>query len=448
MRNNAAARHRVIIIGAGFAGLWAARHLSKGHARESVDVTLIDRNNYHTFAPLLYQVAAAEIDISAIACPIRGIFRNAPNVRTLMGEVTDIDVRERLVLVDGLLLPYDQLILASGSRAAFYGIPGAEENSFRLKSLEDATRLRGHILTCFERAALEGDAVSEGLLTFAIVGAGATGLEFAGALTELIESPLRRDFPQLVKHKARVVLIDGSEDVIMPFAPPLRQYTRKKLESMGIEVITGAGVKSVSPDAVTLVDGRIVKAFTIVWTAGVRGETIAGSERLPLGKGERVAVTPTLQVAGRPEIHVAGDIAWPGTKIAPMVAPNAIQQGEHVAKNVLLALNGEAAKEYFYRDKGAMATIGRNAAVAQIGKRSYTGRTAWALWVFVHLTYLIGFRNRLITLVNWAWDYLFFERAVRLIIPRVTDLLTVCGTKNACSGEDLAEPEPKDDHVG
>lgn len=448
MRNDAGARHRVVIVGAGFAGLWAARYLAQGNAGESVDVTLIDRNNYHTFAPLLYQVAAAEIDISAIAYPIRGIFRDAPNVHTLMGEVTDIDVRERLVLADGLSLPYDQLVIASGSRTAFYGIPGAEENSFSLKSLEDATRLRGHILTCFERAALEGDAVSEGLLTFAIVGAGATGLEFAGALTELIETPLRRDFPRLVKHTAQVVLIDGAEDVIMPFAPPLRQYTRKKLAGMGIKVITGAKVQSVSPDAVILADGRVIKAFTIVWTAGVRGETIAGSERLPLGNGGRIAVTPTLQVAGRPEIHVAGDIAWPGTKKAPMVAPNAIQQGEHVAKNILLAFNGEATQEFFYRDKGAMATIGRNAAVARIGKRSFTGRTAWALWVVVHLAYLIGFRNRLVTLVNWAWDYLFFERAVRLIVPRAMALLTVCGTKNACSAEAFAEPEPKDDHAG
>ena len=450
---SATGRHRVVIVGAGFSGLWAARHLSKGSSRDSVDVTLIDRNNYHTFSPLLYQVAAAEIDISAIAYPIRGIFRDAPNVRTLMGEVTDIDVRERLVLADGLLLPYDQLVLAPGSRTAFYGIPGAAENAFSLKSLEDAIKLRGHILACFERAALEGETVSDGLLTFAIVGAGATGLEFAGALTELIESPLRRDFPLLVKHKARVVLLDAAEDVIMPFAPALRQYARKKLESMGIEVITNAGVKSVAPDAVTLADGRVIKACTIVWTAGVRGETIAGSERLPLGKGERVEVTPTLQVAGRPEIHVAGDVAWPGTKKAPMVAPNAIQQGEHVAKNVLLAMNGEATKEYFYRDKGSMATIGRNAAVAQVGKRSYTGRVAWGLWIFVHLAYLIGFRNRLITLVNWAWDYFFFERAVRLIVPRATALLKVCGTQNACSPEEFAEQtpteqKPRDDHAG
>jgi NADH dehydrogenase len=439
-------RRRVVIVGAGFAGLWAARHLAR-HGGDDVDVTLIDRNNYHTFAPLLYQVAAAEIDISAIAYPIRGIFRNAPNVRTVMGEVTDIDVRERLVMADGLLFPYDQLILAAGSRTAFYGIPGAEENAFRLKTLEDATALRAHILSCFERAALEGDAVSEGLLTFAIVGGGTTGLEFAGALAELIANTLRRDFPRLIKHQTRIVLLDAGEEVIMPFAPPLRQYTRKKLENMGIEVITKAGVKSVAPDSVTLADGRVIKAYTIVWTAGVRGEVIAVSGHLPLGKGERVAVTPTLQVAGRPEIHVAGDVAWPGTKKAPLVAPNAKQQGEHVAKNVLLAVNGEAAKEFFYRDKGSMATIGRNAAVAQIGKRSFTGITAWGVWLFVHIAYLIGFRNRLITMVNWTWDYLFSERAVRLIVPQATAILDICGTRNACSAED-AEPEREDDHAG
>lgn len=441
-------RHRVVIVGAGFAGLWAARRLAKKDARERIDVTLIDRNNYHTFLPLLYQVAAAEIDVSAIAYPIRGIFRNMPNVRTLMGEVTDIDVRERLVFADGLSIPYDQLILAAGSRSAFYGVPGAEENAFGLKTLEDAITLRGHILSCFERAVLEGDTVSDGLLTFIIVGAGPTGVEFAGALSELVANPLRRDFPSLVKHNVRIVLIDTAEEVLMPFAPPLRRYARGKLQSMGIEAVTKAKVSSVSANAVTLADGQVFKACTIVWTAGVRGEQIAGAERLPLGRGGRVIVTPTLQVADRPEIHVAGDVAWPEDKTAPMVAPNAIQQGRHVAENILRSVNGKAPEEYFYRNKGSMATIGRNAAVAQTGSRSFTGGIAWLMWIFVHVASLIGFRNRLIILVNWAWDYFFFERAVRLIVPRVKSLLTICGTKNACSIEDAIQGHTEDGHAG
>lgn len=433
-------RHRVVIIGAGFSGMWAARHLSRGAARNTVDVTLIDRNNYHTFAPLLYQVAAAEQEPSAIAYPIRGIFRDAPNVRTIMGEVDGIDVRERAVFADGLSIPYDQLILAPGSRTAFYGVPGAEENSFSLKSLEDATKLRGHILSCFERASLEGENFSPGLLTFAIIGAGATGLEFAGALTELIETPLRRDFPHLSKYHPKVVLIDSSEEVIMPFPPPLRQYARQKLELMGMEVITNARVEKVEPNAVNLADGRAVKACTIVWTAGVCGEPLGGLDRLPRGRGGRIAVTRTLQVAGRPEIHVAGDAALPEGINAPMVAPNAIQQGAHVAKNILRILEGRATKEFVYRDKGSMVTIGRNAAVARIGSRSFTGMSAWLLWIFVHLAYLIGFRNRIITMVNWAWDYLFFERSVRLILPRVTSLRNVCGARNACPVEEFENP--------
>ncbi|CAK7059182.1 MAG: NADH dehydrogenase-like protein [Desulfovibrio sp.] len=435
-------RHKVVIIGAGFAGLWAARHLSHGSARDTVDVTIIDRNNYHTFQPLLYQVAAAEIDLSAIAYPIRGIFREAGNVRTVMGEVTGMDVRERLVFTDAATFPYDQLILAQGSRTAFYGVPGAEENAFSLKSLEDAVKLRGHVLSCFERACIEGDAMPEGLLTFAIVGAGATGLEFAGALAELIATPLRRDFPLLALCKAKVVLIDASEDVLMPFPQKLRGYTRKKLESMGVEVIVKAGVAAVTPDSATLADGRVIKACTIVWSAGIQGEAIESEGRLPIGKSGRIAVTPTLQVADRPEIHVAGDVAWPEGKTAPTVAPNAIQQGEHVAKNVLRVMNGEPAEEYFYRDKGSMVTIGRNAAIASVGGRDFTGRPAWFLWIFVHLAYLIGFRNKIITLVNWAWNYLFYERAVRLIVPKTQSVLTVCGTRKACPAE-----KPKESHA-
>lgn len=431
MRNRE--KQRVVIVGAGFAGLFAARRLAKRDAAREVDVTLIDRNNYHTFPPLLYQVAAAEIEPESIAYPIRSVFRNACNVNTVMAEVTGIDVRSRLVLTDGPPVPYDLLVLAAGSRTAFYDIPGAEKNAFGLKTLEEAVNLRNHILACFERAALQGEDCPEGLLTVAIVGAGATGLEYAGALAELFSAPLSRDFPNRKGPKARVVLIDASEDVLMPFRPPLREYARKKLESMGVAVHIKAGVNEVGPDSVILADGTTIKACTVVWAAGVRGDDLGKTAGLLLGKGGRVAVTPTLQVAGRPEIHVAGDIAVPEGKNPPMVAPNAIQQGIHVAENILLAVKGFATTEFFYKDKGSMVTIGRNAAVAQIGKRSYRGIFAWALWLFVHLTYLIGFRNRILVLTSWAWDYFFFEHAVRIILPRVSSALKVCGMRGARS---------------
>ncbi|MDL2210644.1 NAD(P)/FAD-dependent oxidoreductase [Desulfovibrio sp. OttesenSCG-928-O18] len=428
-------KQRVVIVGAGFAGLFAARRLSRRDAAREVDVTLIDRNNYHTFPPLLYQVAAAEIEPESIAYPIRGIFRHARNVNTIMTEVTGIDVRQRLVITDGSPVPYDHLVLAAGSRTAFFNVPGAEENAFGLKTLEEAVNLRNHLLACFERAALEGDNAPAGLLTVVIVGAGATGLEYAGALAELFAAPLARDFPQRKGPKAQVVLVDAAEDVLAPFQPPLREYARKKLEAMGVSVHIRQGVHAVEPDRVVLADGTCIKACTIVWAAGVRGDDLGHLAGFPLGKGGRVAVSPTLQLAGRPEIHVAGDLAAPEDKNPPMVAPNAIQQGTHVAENILRAVKGLASTEFFYKDKGSMVTIGRNAAVAQIGKKAYRGFFAWALWLFVHLTYLIGFRNRILVLTSWAWSYFFFEHSVRIILPRVDSVLKVCGMGNACESD-------------
>ncbi|MDR3073841.1 MAG: NAD(P)/FAD-dependent oxidoreductase [Deltaproteobacteria bacterium] len=434
------ARQRVVIVGGGFAGLFAAQRLSRRDAAKEVTVTLIDRNNYHTFQPLLYQVAAAELEPESIAYPIRGIFRHAPNVTTIMSEATGLDLKRRLVLTDGPALPYDQLVLAPGSRTAFFGVPGAERNAFTLKSLEEAVNLRNHILACFERAALEGEAAPEGLLTVAIVGAGPTGLEFAGALAELMASPLAKDFPRLKGPKPRVVLVDAAEDVLMPFAPELRVYARQKLESMGVKVHVKSGVREVAPNAVTLTDGTEIRACTIVWAAGVQGGEFGEKAGLPLGRGGRVPVTPTLQVTGRPEIHVVGDMALTdGKNPPPMVAPNAIQQGLHAAKNILLAARGRATTEFVYKDKGSMVTIGRNSGVAQIKNRRYRGYVAWALWLSVHLMYLIGFRNRILVLMNWAWDYLFFERAVRLILPRVDSVLKVCGMGTCTADDELRQ---------
>ncbi|MCC8193524.1 MAG: NAD(P)/FAD-dependent oxidoreductase [Deltaproteobacteria bacterium] len=429
MYRDSSEKQRVVIVGAGFAGLWAARRLAKRDAARRVDVTLIDRNNYHTFPPLLYQVAAAELEPESIVYPIRGIFRKMPNVNTVMTEATGVDARNRLVLTDGSPIPYDHLILAPGSRTAFFGTPGAGENAFGLKSVEEAVSLRSHILACFERAAMEGDAIPESLLTVAVVGAGATGLEYAGALAELVSGPLALDFPRLAKHKARVILLDAAPDVLMPFPPRLREYARQRLVKMGVDVRTNAQVAEVKPDAIILKDGTSIPACTIVWSAGVMGHELGHEGAFTLGRGERIVVTPTLQIVDRPEIHVAGDTGLPGLeKIPPMVAPNAIQQGVHVARNILRILDGEAPEEFVYKDKGSMVTIGRSAAVAAIGKREFTGFPAWLLWLFVHLSYLIGFRNRILVLLGWAWDYLFYERSVRLILPNTGSVLHICGT--------------------
>lgn len=429
MRIGSGRKQRVVIIGAGFSGLWAAKRLSRSDAAGLVDVTLVDRNNYHTFPPLIYQVAAAMLEPESIAYPLRGIFRKMANVSTIMTEAKSIDTRNQLVMTDGSPIPYDHLILAPGSRTAYFGVPGVEENTFGLKNLEEAVRLRNHILACFERASMEADNIPEGLLTVAVVGAGATGLEYAGALAELMASPLAKDFHSLAKNKAKVVLIDASPDVIMSFPPKLRAYARRKLEKMGVTVRTSAQVAEVRPDSVILKDGSRICSCSIVWSAGVMGSEIGKAAGIVLGRGERAVVGPTLQITDMPEIHVAGDMALPNTAmVPPMVAPSAIQQGKHVAENILRVVSGGAPQEFIYRDRGAMVTIGRSAAVAVIGNREFTGLPAWVLWLVVHLSFLIGFRNRLLVLLGWAWDYFFSERSVRLILPNSGSVLKVCGT--------------------
>jgi NADH dehydrogenase len=437
MRENPDAKTRVVIVGAGFAGLWAARRLAR---ERRVAVALVDRNNYHAFLPLLYQVAAAELEPEQIAYPIRGIFRRCRNVTTIMAEARGVDFAKRIVFTEGPDLEYDHLILAPGSSTAFFGVPGALEHSFTLKSLEDAVKLRNHLLACFERAALgEKLEATPGLLTIAIVGGGPTGLEYAGALAELVNAPLARDFPALKRSATRIVLIDGGNNVLTGFPDELRDYARQRLIRMGVDVRTGSAVTRVEPGVVHLADGTAVKSCTIVWTAGVCGNDLGAALNLPLGRAGRVEATPDLLVKGHGNVHVAGDLALPAWLASPALAPCAIQQGRHAAENVLRIIRGEAPQPFRYMDKGSMVTIGRNAAVARIGGRSFSGFVAWVLWLTVHLSYLIGFRNRLLVLINWAWDYLFRERAVRLIMPKTGSVTRVCGKGNMheCGMEEL-----------
>lgn len=416
-----AARRRVAVIGAGFAGLWAVKRLRR---ECNLDIVLIDRNNYHTFLPLLYQVAAAELEPGQIAYPVRGLFRRKSNVTCMVAEALRVDLDERVVYTDAQPVFYDYLVFAPGSGTAFFGVPGAERHAHGLKTLEEALTLRNKLLQAFERAALEPvTSWPEGLLDVIVVGAGATGVEYAGALAELMRGPLRKDFPQLAQREPRVILVDGVERPVAGFAPRLREYVAKKLGRKGVTLRLGSNVAEVTPDGVRLQNGEFIPSRIVVWTAGVQGEALAGESGFPLGRGRRVRVLPTLQAEGYPEVFVAGDISVlpeknPPEKSPPMVAPNAVQQGAHSARNILRLMRGETPEPFRYRDKGAMVTIGRGAAVAQIASLKFTGLPAWMLWLTVHITYLMGFRNRVFVFLAWAWDYFLFERAVRLILPR------------------------------
>jgi len=409
-------RPRVIIIGAGFGGLWAARTL----ANHPVDVLIIDRNNYHTFLPLLYQVAAAELEPEQIAYPVRSILRKLPNVDFIMSEVKRVDFGARLVVTDGPAISYDYLIVGIGSVSHFFGVPGAAEHAFLLKNLDQGVTLRNHILCHFEQAAYETDEERRRrLLTFTIVGGGPTGVEFAGALAELIRGPLVKDYPAIDFERVRVVLVEASNSLLSHLPERLQAYTLERLHDMGVEVILGAVVDEIEGEAVRLKNGGVIPTETVVWTAGVRGDPKIQDWGLPVARDGRVAVQSTLQAPGQENVYVVGDLAYveEDGRPLPMIAPVAIQEGSAAARNVIRQVSGQEPLAFQYKDKGTMATIGRNAAAVRLGARTYTGFFAWLLWLGVHLFYLIGFRNRLIVMFSWSIDYFFFERAVRLIFP-------------------------------
>jgi NADH dehydrogenase len=407
---------RVLIIGAGFGGLWTARRL----ARSPADVTLLDRNNYHTFSPLLYQVASSELEAEDIAYPVRSIFHRQ-RVRFLMNEVKEIDLNGRLVKTQENTYPYDYLVLSAGGANNYYGVPGAAEYTYQIKSLEHAIVLRNHLLYRFERAMCETDpAIRQRMLTFAIVGGGPTGVEFAGALIELIHGPLKHDFPTLNLHLVQVILLEASDHLLPAMPPELQGYALKRLRRMGVDVRLETPVVKITPREVTLKNGAIIPTETTVWTAGVRGEPLAQSLGLPLARSGQISPLPTLQVEGHPEVYVIGDVSRivQDNQPLPMLATVAIQQGKAVAHNLLRQMNGQEPEPFRYHDPGTLATIGRGAAVCRIWGISFTGFPAWVLWLGVHIVNLIGFRNRLLVLVNWAWNYFFFDRAIRLILPR------------------------------
>ncbi|NNM32580.1 MAG: NAD(P)/FAD-dependent oxidoreductase [Gemmatimonadetes bacterium] len=413
---------RVVVVGAGFGGLWATRHLVRGGAR----VTLIDQRNYHTFFPLLYQVAAAELGPTSIGYPIRSVLRDMKDVEFRLGRVTSLNLADRAVtLADGTSVPYETLLLSPGSVTHYFGVPGAQDHAFPLRWMNDALELRRHILTRFEYAARAEGEDRGRALTFIIVGGGATGVEYAGALAELVFGPVLADFPEFRKDELHILLVEGQDRVLGAMHPDLSAYAASRLASRGVELRLGAHVESVDAGGVVLTDGARLEGDTVVWTAGVRGDPVFTEAGLKTGRGGRVVVEPTLQARGWPDVFVAGDLAYiehEGEPV-PQVAPAAMQLGEAAAANILRRGEGARMLDFRYQDPGMMAVIGRYAAVAEIGGYRGGGLFAWVMWALIHIAKLIGFRSRLLVLVNWAWNYLSFRRAVRLILPdRVGDV--------------------------
>ncbi len=407
---------RVVIVGAGFGGLECARRL----AGKPVSVLLLDRNNYHLFTPLLYQVASSLLNPSDIAHPIRSILRGADNIRFRLCRVTGVDREARTVqTAEGDRFPYDFLLLAVGSATSFFGLRSVEQVALGLKNLPQALELRNHVLACFERAVREDDAEARrGWLHFVVVGGGPTGVEYAGALAELIRLVLARDFRSLDLSQVGIHLVEAQDQVLAAFAPDLGEATRRELESKGIDVRLGTQVTEASSRGVTLSSGERIAARTLVWAAGVRPAGLVDALDLPRRENSgRVAVSDTLQVEGSAEVFAIGDMAsfvQDGAEL-PMMAPPARQQARHAARNILRMVQGREPLAFHYREFGVMATIGRNAAVAQVGRLRLRGFVGWVAWLLLHLYALVGFRNRLLVVLGWAWDYLFLDRPVRII---------------------------------
>jgi NADH dehydrogenase len=408
------ARPVVVIVGAGFGGLRAAKALR----RAPVDVLLVDRNNYHLFQPLLYQVATAGLEPEEIAKPVRAILRSAPNFDFRLTAVTGVDLAGRVLRTGDGQIPYDFLVLACGAQTNFFGLSAVEQHGFALKDIPDAVRIRNHVLSCFEQAVFEPDpARRRALLTFAIVGGGPTGVEMAGALSELIRLVLVKDYRRLNLKDVRVLLLEAGDRVLAGFPPRLSEAAAATLRKKHVEVRSGAAVADYDGASARLQSGEVIPSHTLIWAAGVRAAPLAGQLGVPTAHLGRVVVEPTLQLAGHPEVFVIGDSAFleaQGPSL-PMMAPVAMQMGDTAAENIRRVLGGDPPAPFRYRNPGTLATIGRNAAVARIHGVSFTGFPAWVVWLVVHLIQLIGFRNRLIVLTNWAWDYFFYDRAVRLI---------------------------------
>ncbi|MBC8077788.1 MAG: NAD(P)/FAD-dependent oxidoreductase [Chloroflexales bacterium] len=389
-------------------------------AGADVDVLVLDRNNYHGFWPLLYQVATAGLEPESIAYPVRAITRHYPNVDFRLSEVSGVDFAAKAVKTNVGDVPYDYLILAAGSANNYFGNKNLAENTLGMKDIDDAEKLRNHLLRQFELAASENDPDKrKALMTIVLVGGGPTGVELSGAISELIRHVLRKDFPSLDLRHARVVLIEHGNEVLSTFPVSLQRAAQRRLEQIGVELRFGYSVERVEENTVYMKEGESIEAGTVIWTAGVRAAQVADALGVKQARGARVLIDPTLHVPDHPDVYVVGDMAYlEGYKpdvAYPMVAQVAIQMGEQAAQNILAKVHGFAQRRFHYFDKGQMATIGRRAAVFEAFGMRATGRIAWFGWLFVHLMYLVGFRNRVIVLTNWIFNYFTYERGVRLI---------------------------------
>ena len=404
---------RVVIVGGGFGGLNAARQLRRAPIR----ITLIDRRNHHLFQPLLYQVATAALNPSDIASPIRRILRKQKNVEVLLAEVQAVDLVNQRVELEDEPLPYDYLIVATGARHSYFGHDEWAPFAPGLKSIGDALEIRRRVLTAFEAAERERDPDRRrAWLTFVVVGAGPTGVELSGSLCEIAKHALARDFRHIDPTQAHVILLEGSDRVLPPYVPELSRSAQKQLERLGVDVRTGQMVSAIDADGVSVGTERI-ETRTVLWAAGVAGSRLGRTLGVPLDRAGRVIVNADLTVPGHAEAFVIGDLAslMQDGRPIPGVAPAAIQEARHAAKNIVRSLRGETLLPFRYRSKGSLATIGRLSAVADLGRLKLSGMLAWLAWLLIHVMFLVGFRNRVIVIFQWAWSFVSYDRGARLI---------------------------------
>jgi NADH:ubiquinone reductase (H+-translocating) len=399
----------VVVVGGGFGGLQCAKALQGA----PVEVLLIDPRNFHLFTPLLYQVASCLLNPSDIAAPLRKVFRNVANVRYREGEVARCDLQEKaVVLDDGTVVEYDALVLATGSVPNYYGNAEIERRALGLKDLGSALQLRNHVLECLETATTtDQHARRDQLLTFCIVGAGPTGVEYAGALAEFARLVFPREYPELAASRIRIILLEGGDRVLPTFKGRLSAYAHRELARRGVDVRVGVRVESADDTGIVLHDGTALATATLVWTAGVQPANVLDTPP------RRIEVDDHFRILGASDAYAIGDVAagrGPHGKVLPMLSPAAMQAGRYVAREIL---QGRARRAFRYRDKGTLATIGRTSAVGQVGRLSFTGFPGWVVWLVVHLYYLIGFENRVQVLIRWAWYYVRLDRPVRMIVP-------------------------------